>query len=108
MNELIIVLFGIVIGVLCTYFAMRSPQTSDSSHGISTSVERQHSEKQSRKEKILEILRGRKSVTNDDIEKVLSVSDASATNYLQELEHEGEIEQVGERGRFVSYQLKKK
>jgi len=38
----------------------------------------------------------------------VGVSDASATNYLSELESEGKIEQVGERGRFVSYRLNKK
>ncbi len=39
-------------------------------------------------------------------ETALGVSDATATNYLQELEREGRIEQIGERGRFVTYRLK--
>lgn len=75
--------------------------------GIASHVQNQQSEKQQRKEKILAMIREKDSTTNNDVEKLLSVSDASATNYLQELEREGKIEQLGERGRFVSYSLKK-
>jgi Fic family protein len=42
-------------------------------------------------------------VTNDDVERALGVSDATATNYLQELEDDGKIKQIGRRGRFVYY-----
>ncbi len=45
-------------------------------------------------------------ITNNDVEKLLNVSDATATNYLQELENEGKIKQVGETGRSVFYKLK--
>lgn len=38
------------------------------------------------------------------VEKLLNISDATTTNYLQELKHEGLIEQVGTQGRFVRYQ----
>ena len=54
-----------------------------------------------KKEKILKELtlrqaQGKKAkITNNDVEKLLNVSDASATNYLQELENEGKIKQVG-------------
>ena len=106
MNELIIFLLGAFVGALGTYFVMRSRQSSGPSHGIGVSVEKQHFEKQSRKQKILELLKERGNVTNNDVEVALSVSDASATNYLQELEREGKIEQIGEQGRFVSYRLK--
>ncbi|MBI4253252.1 DUF977 family protein [Candidatus Uhrbacteria bacterium] len=103
MIEVSIFLFGLLIGALVVYFVMSRKTTT----GIAAHAKNQQNEKQSRKDKILEILRERNSLTNDDIEKVLGVSDASATNYLQELEREGKIEQVGERGRFVSYRPKK-
>ncbi|MCH7878599.1 MAG: type IV toxin-antitoxin system AbiEi family antitoxin domain-containing protein, partial [candidate division Zixibacteria bacterium] len=45
-------------------------------------------------------------IGNDDVERMLGVSDATATNYLQELEDEGKIEQIGERGRYVVYRMK--
>jgi len=55
---------------------------------------------------ILEFLGQNSYVTNNDIEKLLKVSDATATRYLDELEKQGKIEQIGEKGRSVKYQLK--
>src|SRR3989338_9085984 len=63
-------------------------------------------EKEQRKEKIMEMFEGQTEIKNDDVQKGLNVSDASATNYLSELEKEGKIEQMGEKGRFVSYRKK--
>jgi Fic family protein len=42
--------------------------------------------------------------TNNDIEKLLGVSDATATRYLDELEKEGLIKQVGKTGNAVYYE----
>ena len=69
----------------------------------------QQKEKQENKEKILQelTLRGAQGkITNNDIEKLLNVSDATATRYLEELEKENKIEQIGKTGRSVYYQLK--
>lgn len=60
-------------------------------------------EKRQRKEKIMELFARRAEIKNDDVQTLLGVSDASATNYLSELEREGKIDQVGTVGRFVSY-----
>ncbi len=98
----IVFIFGFLLGAFVVYFSMCRKATK----GIASYVQNQQTDKLARKAKILEILRGRDSVTNDDIEKALGVSDASVTNYLQELEREGKIEQIGERGRFVSYKLR--
>ena len=57
-----------------------------------------------KKNKILELLKDKNKITNNDVEKLLNVSDASATNYLQELENEGKIKQVGKTGRSVFYE----
>lgn len=43
-------------------------------------------------------------ITNNDIEKLLGVSDATATRYLDELEKEGLIRQVGKTGNAVYYE----
>ncbi len=45
-------------------------------------------------------------ITNNDVEKLLGVSDATATRYLDELEKQGKVRQVGKTGRSVYYQLK--
>jgi len=42
--------------------------------------------------------------TNDDIQRILGVSDATATRYLEALEKEGLIRQVGGKGRGVYYE----
>ncbi|KKS54986.1 MAG: hypothetical protein UV20_C0028G0009 [Candidatus Magasanikbacteria bacterium GW2011_GWA2_42_32] len=42
-------------------------------------------------------------ITNDEVEKLLHVSDATATRYLSALEKEGRIKQVGKTGVGVVY-----
>ncbi len=77
--------------------------------GIEKIVYRDMSKKQKEegKEEILKTLRGAQGkITNNDVEKLLNVSDATATNYLQELENENKIEQIGKTGRSVFYRLK--
>lgn len=66
----------------------------------------QTQKKDENKEKILALLQEQKSVTNNDIEKLLGVSDATATRYLSELEKEERVEQIGTTGRGVEYHLK--
>ena len=58
------------------------------------------------KGEILKLLKDKTSISNNYVERLLSVSDATATNYLQELENEGRIVQIGKTGRAVSYSLK--
>lgn len=60
-------------------------------------------EKEKRKELILGMLRENGRVTNDEVEVLLGFSDASATRYLEELEKEGKIRQIGESGKGVYY-----
>ena len=59
--------------------------------------------KERNKRTVLNLFNGRTEVTNNDVEMLLGVSDATATNYLQELEDEGKIRQVGTVGRAVRY-----
>lgn len=61
-------------------------------------------------ENLMEIMRvmdgmdGTGRITNNEVEKMLGVSDATATRYLEELEKMGKIKQVGEHGAGVYYQ----
>lgn len=66
----------------------------------------QTQKKEKNKDNILSHLREKGSVTNNDIEKLLGVSDATATRYLSELEKEGKVEQIGKTGQGVEYRLK--
>jgi len=45
-------------------------------------------------------------VNREEIEKLLDVSDNTARKYLNELEDENKVEQLGERGNNVTYILK--
>lgn len=65
----------------------------------------QQKEKQENKNKIMDLLKQRGRVGNDEVQKLLNVSDATATRYLDELEKQNKIKQVGKRGRFVYYEL---
>ncbi len=59
--------------------------------------------KRKKLDKVMGIFLKRTSVTNDEVEKLLHVSDATATRYLSILEKEGKIVQTGKSGRGVSY-----
>lgn len=61
------------------------------------------SRKQKKLEKILEFLNAKGKITNDEVEKLLHVSDATATRYLSALEKQGKIKQVGKTGKAVTY-----
>jgi ribosomal protein S25 len=61
------------------------------------------SRKQKKLAKILELLDAKRKITNDEVEKLLHVSDATATRYLSELEKQGKIKQVGKTGKAVEY-----
>jgi len=59
--------------------------------------------KKKKLEKILAHLEKHPLITNDEVEKLLRVSDATATRYLSELEKQGKIVQTVKSGRAVSY-----
>ena len=59
--------------------------------------------KRKKLEKIIEALNTKGRITNDEVEKLLHVSDATATRYLSILEKEGKIKQEGRTGQSVSY-----
>ncbi len=61
------------------------------------------SRKQKKLDKILTFLNTKPKITNNEVEKLLHVSDATATRYLSELEKEGKIQQVGKTGKAVEY-----
>jgi predicted HTH transcriptional regulator len=97
MSEIIFLLIGFGVGY---WFSKR--RFRDASVGI---IKVQESSKKENLEKIREFMINKDKVTNNDIEDLLGVSDATATNYLQELENRGEIRQIGSTGRSVHYKL---
>lgn len=59
--------------------------------------------KRKKLEKIMTLFLKKKNITNDEVEKYLHVSDATATRYLNILGKENKIKQVGKTGKGVSY-----
>lgn len=53
--------------------------------------------------KVMSLFLEKSKITNDEVEKLLRVSDATATRYLSQLEKEGKIKQSGKTGKGVSY-----
>lgn len=59
--------------------------------------------KRKKLEKVMTLFLKKSKITNDEVEKFLHVSDATATRYLSQLEKEGKIKQSGKTGKSVFY-----
>jgi len=63
-------------------------------------------ERQENLDKILHHLSYHDDITNDEAADLLGVSHATAERYLDDLEHQGRLVQIGRTGRSVKYTLK--
>jgi hypothetical protein len=61
------------------------------------------SRKRKKLNKVMTLFLKNSKITNDEVEKFLHVSDATAERYLNILEKENKIKQVGKTGKAVSY-----
>lgn len=103
MNYLILIIVGIMGVILGTYLGRR--RKAEKSLDEVQDKEREDVEKKKENlEKVRQFFAEEERVANDDIEKFLGVSDATATRYLDELEKEGFIRQVGKTGKHVYYE----
>jgi len=59
--------------------------------------------KRKKLDRIMTLFAKRTNITNDEVEKFLHVSDATATRYLEILEKENKITQSAKTGKGVSY-----
>ena len=55
--------------------------------------------------KLSDFIEDKKEVTNNEVESHLSVSDASAERYLDDLEKSGKLKQIGKTGHLVKYKV---
>lgn len=98
----IIVLLAVVVIVLIVVLAKKSKQTSAGS--LDPARKAKQEQKDENRKKILELFNDKQAISNEDVEKLLQVSDATATRYLDELEKAEKITQKAETGRGVSYE----
>jgi hypothetical protein len=59
--------------------------------------------KRKKLDKVMTMFLKKSKITNDEVEKFLHVSDATAERYLNTLEKENKIKQVGKTGHAVTY-----
>lgn len=59
--------------------------------------------KRKKLDKVMTLFLKKSKITNDEVEKFMHVSDATATRYLNTLEKENKIKQSGKTGKFVFY-----
>ena len=99
MNGIITFAIGTIVGViLAAVFGLTKKRL-----GAVDIVSRQMKEKEENKKRIVEFMRGKDRITNDEVERFLGVSNATAERYLDELEKEGILKQVGRTGKHVYY-----
>ncbi len=79
-------------------------KTKQRQENLKLANETRQEKKREKVDKILEMFSRQKEITNDEVEKLLHVSDATATRYLETLEKEGKIKQVGKTGKGVTYE----
>jgi len=92
--------FGIWLGYMLAMKGIQSRQKAVAGQVPSE----QEKIKEENKSKALELAGMRGRITNDEIEKLLGVSNATAERYLNELEKEGKLKQVGSTGKSVYYE----
>ena len=108
MAYIILFIFSLTLGFYLGRMSRkgRIEKIENSESGLEKLNAENKAQKEERKARILELFRDKASIANNDVEALLGVSDATATNYLTELEKEGKIEQTGVSGRFVTYKIK--
>ena len=98
---------ALVVFVIARLEAKRySTTTKEEFVGICKSAVETASQKDARKQKALAMLREKGDLSNSEIRKELKISSRTAVRYLDELEAEGKLKQVGKIGHAVTYHLK--
>ena len=110
---LIYIAIAFIFGIILGKYSFSGPTTKFSkSEGSSPEVmnelrEEAHEAIQARtnkrKAKILALAGKQGRITNDDVEDMFCISDSTARRYLNELEEEGKLNQIGTTGRGVHY-----
>lgn len=102
MDILIAIIVSLIIGFLLGRYSFKINNTISNKKNF---IGKQREDKKRNKEAIVGFMEsGNQPLTNNHIEQMLGISDATAERYLQELEDEGIIRQVGKTGRDVFYE----
>ncbi|MDP2585651.1 MAG: HTH domain-containing protein [Candidatus Levybacteria bacterium] len=80
-------------------------QTKEQAVGICNYTLDQSVRKNANLQKILDLFASNKELTNESLRENLKVSDRSVVRYMDELEKQGKVKQIGNTGRNVIYKL---
>ena len=110
-----ILLFIIALVIIIVIFVLLMSRKEAGKHGTNTGEEfvgicrsaiETASQKEGRKQKALAMFADKPELSNAEIRKALGVSSRTAVRYLDELEREDKLEQIGKIGHAVTYRLK--
>ena len=93
-------------GAASTASAPKTAQTNTPDHNrelLMIARAKRQTKKQQKLEKIMTLFEKKEKITNDEVEKLLHCSDATALRYLNELVKQGKIQRVGKTGAGVEY-----
>ncbi|TAK57665.1 hypothetical protein EPO17_01335 [Patescibacteria group bacterium] len=103
MKLILIFALGLVVGFILVTKSMKRRLSGKTGESCNLHNDGQTELKEKRKAEIMRLFDARAEVRNAEVETLFSISDATVTNYLSELEAEGKIVQVGISGPAVSY-----
>ena len=83
--------------------AQNSGEAKQRQENLKLANQTRQEKKRKKIDAILDLFTEKQKITNDEVEKLLHVSDATATRYLETLEKEGKIKQVGKTGKHTHY-----
>ncbi len=106
MNLFLAILSGVIVGIIIGYFFKREPKIKTKMEKVKVPIglSETEKEKQENLEKIKIYIKTHKKITNNEIEKYLKVSNATAERYLDDLEKEGLLKQIGKTGKYTYYE----
>ena len=96
---LIVLLLILIAAIVIYYFKIKNNKEEKYSQAHKKIQEKV----EMNKDRVMKLFENKERITNDDVESNLLIADSTATNYLDELEKEGKIKQIGSEGRGVYY-----
>lgn len=111
MTILIISIFLLLLVVIVLAMALidakkYGTKTSEELAGMCNVTFGRSEKRQGNLDKIITLFGNDKELTNIEIRQALNVSSRTAVRYMDELENEGKVVQVGKTGLSTSYKLK--
>ena len=94
---------GLIIGGGTVYLILRPKLNQKTSTEKVVVANEDEAEKRENIIKIEDYIKDKDKFTNDDLQNLLKVSDTTIGRYLEELEHDKVIKQVGKTGQSVYY-----